>query len=295
MDELIQTFIKTYLPQEMVDLIYESYELFEKYDYEDVEYSLIDILSREDYISSDELQDVFITEFNNKLDFVIRQNGIELHNNVSIHDKNEILKSLYLLQHLEDYSVLSNIVNTHEDDHFKISSVIAENCSLDVSYVMGLLSEVEYTLVTRLKQYIDSKMSKDIQEHCNDDVIKTIKIFFSYLSQKNKTCLGTALVQSRAQLGVNFNYYFPLVSDDIISLEDEQTALNILSIIMLSSDGQVSVLETFRNYIGQLLESITHIQKVESSFTKHYNSYLEYRQKYETLNNEKTGLLKTSS
>lgn len=283
MDELIQTFIKTYLPQEMVDLIYESYELFEKYDYDNVEYSLIDILTREDYVSSDELQDSFMTEFNNKLDFVISQNGIKLHDEVSIHDKNEVLKSLYLLQHLEDYNILSNIINTNEDDYFKVSSIIAENCSLDVSYVMSILDIIEYSLADRLKQYIDSKIGKDIQEQCNNDVIETIKIFFSYLSSKNKTCLGTALVQSRAQLGISFNYYFPLVGDDIISLEDEQTALNILSIIMLSSDGQISVLETFRTYIGQLFESLTHIQKIESLLTKHYNSYLEYRQKYETL------------
>lgn len=284
MDELIDVFIKTYLTQELADLIYESYDLFEKYGYEDVDHDLVSILSREDFISSDEMQDIFIIEFNRKLDFVINQNGVTLINETCIADKNEILKSLYTLQHLEDYSSLYNIVNTNEDDEFKIASVIAENCSLDSSHVMSLISVIEHSLVDRLKEYIISKLNKDQKENCDNDVINTIKTFFLYLSSKNQTCLGTALVQSRAQLGVEFKFYFPLVSEDIIALDDDQTALNMLSIIMLSSDGQTLVLQTFRSYIGQLLDSITHIQKVESLFTKHYNSFLEYKQKQETVN-----------
>lgn len=280
MDELIDTFIKKYLTQELADLIYESYDLFEKYDYDDVDYSLIHILSREDFVTVDDLQDNFIQEFNKKLDFVINENGVTLTKETSIHDKNEILKSLYLLQHLEDYNNLFSIMNTNEDDEFIIASVIAENCSLDVSHLMSLIVCLEYSLLDRLKQYINSKINRGEVEHCEHDVIQTIKLFFSYLSSKNQSCLGTTLIQSRAQLGVEFKYYFPLIKDDVISLNDEQTALNLLSVIMLSSDGQIHVLETFRTYIGQLLDSVTLMQKVESLFTNHYNSFLEYKQRH---------------
>lgn len=281
MDELIHKFIKTYLTIELQDLISESYVLFEKFDYKDVEDSLINIIVSEDFTDPGELKDIFLKEFNSKIDYVINQNGISLKEDTDIYSKVEIMKSLYQLQHLEDYNILYNIISSQEDDdETKLSSVLAQCCLLDVNTIMELITNLQPTLIIRLREYIEMKLSKEHQETCSDDVMVNIQTFFKYLKSKNRTCLGTQIVSSRAQLGLEFNYYFPFVEDDILSIDDNQTALNFLSILMISSDGQNKILDIYRQYIGKLIESINQTQKIEKLLMSNYESFMEFKREH---------------
>lgn len=280
MDELIYNFIKSYLPIEVQELILESYILFEKFDYKDVDDSLINIISSEDFTDPGELQDVFIMEFNNKIDYVISQNGLTLKSDTSLHDKIEVMRSLYQLQHLENYNILYNLISSQDnDDETKLCSVLAENCSLDTSSILYILGSMDSNLIDRLRQYIEMKLGKEINEVCSDTVINNIKHFYHFLHTINRTCLGTQLINSRVELGLEFSYYFPFVEEHILSIDDGQTALNFLSIIMISKDGQNKVIEIYREYISKLLDSVNQIQKVEKLLNLHYQSFIEYKQK----------------
>lgn len=280
MDELVYNFIKTYLPIEVQELIEESYILFEKFDYKDVDDSLINIISSEDFTDPGELQDVFILEFNSKIDYVISQNGLTLKSDTSLHDKVEIMRSLYQLQHLENYNILYNLISSQDnDDETKLCSVLAENCSLDTTSILYILSNIDHGLINKLRQYIEMKLDKEINEVCSDSIIENIKCFYKFLHTKNRTCLGTQLISSRVELGLEFSYYFPHVEDHILSMDDEQTALNFLSVIMISKDGQNKVTEIYREYISKLLDSVNQVQKIEKILNTHYQSFIEYKQK----------------
>lgn len=280
MDELVYNFIKTYLPIEVQELIEESYILFEKFDYKDVDDSLINIISSEDFTDPGELQDVFILEFNSKIDYVISQNGLTLKSDTSLHDKVEVMRSLYQLQHLENYNILYNLISSQDnDDETKLCSVLAENCSLDTTSILYILSNIDHDLINKLRQYIEMKLDKEINEVCSDSIIENIKCFYKFLHAKNRTCLGTQLISSRVELGLEFSYYFPHVEDHILSMDDEQTALNFLSVIMISKDGQNKVTEIYREYIGKLLDSVNQVQKIEKLLNTHYQSFIDYKQK----------------
>ncbi len=278
MDELIYKFIKTYLAIELQELILESYTLFEKFDYKDVDDSLINILTSEDFTDPGELQDIFLTEFNNKIDYVINQNGIKLKQETTINDKVEIMKSLYQLQHLENYNILYNLITSDNDDETKFSLILAENCCLDVAGIMYLIESIDNDIVKMLQQFIEMKLNKDSTDICADDVMTNIKQFFTYLRSKKQSCLGTDLINSRTILGLEFSYYFPFIEDDILAISDEQTALNFLSVIMISKDGQNKVLEIFREYITKILDSVNHIQKIEKLLISHYESFNKFKQ-----------------
>lgn len=280
MDELVYNFIKSYLPIEVQELILESYILFEKFDYKDVDDSLVNIISSEDFTDPGELQDVFMIEFNNKIDYVISQNGLTLKSDTSLHDKIEVMRSLYQLQHLENYNILYNLISSQDnDDETKLCSVLAENCSLDTSSILYILGSMDNNLIDRLRQYIEMKLGKEINEVCSDNVINNIKHFYHFLHTINRTCLGTQLINSRVELGLEFSYYFPFVEEHILSIDDGQTALNFLSIIMISKDGQNKVIEIYREYISKLLDSVNQIQKIEKLLNLHYQSFMEYKQK----------------
>lgn len=284
MDELIYRFIKQYLSIEMQELITDTYVLFEQFEFKDVDDSLINIITSEDFTDPGELQDIFLLEFNSKMDYVISQNGLTLKNDTTIHDKVEVMRSLFQLQHLENYNILYNIITSQEsDDETKIATVIAENCCLDVSSILYLIKELEYSLVIRLKEYIEMKLGKEESEVCCDEVMDNIKLFFTYLQSKNKVTLGTQLVKSRAVLGLDFSYYFPFVEEDILALDDDQTSLNFLSIIMISKDGQNKVLEIYREYIVKLLDSLSQAQKIEKLLIINYGYFMKFKQENESL------------
>lgn len=69
------------------------------------------------------------------------------------------------------------------------------------------------------------------------------------------------------------------MEEHILSIDDGQTALNFLSIIMISKDGQNKVIEIYREYISKLLDSVNQIQKIEKLLNLHYQSFMEYKQK----------------
>ena len=283
MDELIDKFIKTYLSLELQELIIESYILFEKFDYKDIDDSLINILTAEDFTDPGELQDIFLIEFNNKVDYVINQNGLTLKQETILHDKVEIMKALYQLQHLENYNILYNLVTSDNDEETKFALVLAENCSLDVSGIMYLIETIDYEVVKILQQFIEMKLNKEPIDVCSDDVMDNIKQFFKYLKSKNQSCLGTDLVNSRAVLGLEFSYYFPFIEDDILAITDEQAALNFLSVIMISKDGQNKVLDIYRQYINKLLDSVNQIQRIEKFLISHYESFIKFKQENSNL------------
>lgn len=275
MDELIREFIERTFIDEMKMDLYDVFSLFDKFQYKDTDDSLLNILTQESIMSSDDLQDGFISSINEKLDYLLEQHTVKLIDGVSIHNKIQILTALFTVQDLEDYTPISNILeDLEEDDNFKFASIVAILSSLENTYAMELIDSIHCDLLSRLKEYICSK-EKEIELISNREFINTIKQFFSYIKTTSST--GSEILKARFKLGETFCTYLTFVKEDIIALDIKQTATNFLSVLMLSSDGQKSPLLTYREHSQEVLDDLNLISKVEIDLSNIYSGFLEYK------------------
>lgn len=287
MDELVKAFIETYFTDEMKLAIYDSFDTFSKFGLGDVDSNLIDIISDEGYESTENMQDAFLAEINAKLDFILNEHTIKLRSEATIDDRLQILTGLHLVQDLENYTSIITLLESLEDDHYILASILEELTNVDKGHILSVIEFFNPEILIKLKEYIYTKESPETSQ-CNMTVYETIKQFFKFNNQES---LGTILIKARAELGLEFSSYFPLIKEDIISLDNKQTALNFLSVLMISKDGQISPIELYREYSSSVFQDINLISNIEVILIGIYNSFIEYQK----VQDEKTRLSKISS
>ena len=264
MNELIDVFLENYFTEEFKDEVYRSFNLFDKYEYLDAYSEFVNIITDYNQSSTDDLKDKFVIELQTRLDYVLNEHTIKLVETTTIEEKNEILSALLLIQNLEDYSGIINTLESLESNEEQLAIILSDLCLLSDVKIMELVESFDSTILSKLKQFIYSKETdnQDIDEETQKtklNITNNLKLFFELSGTNN---LAYLLISSSIIVGELFETYLSYIEDDIVSKSDEQTAINILSMIYLSSNGYNAPLLTFRKYSYRLLPA----KKVQCAF-----------------------------
>lgn len=267
MEDLITIFIDTYYSDEFKQEVERSFGLFEFFEYNQAFQPFVDILMNESNLDQASMNDMFVQKLHEGLNYILQEHQIKLIDVATIHEKNEILLALAHVQNLVDYTPVIRTLETFEPDEIQLSSILADISMLDQFKIMELIESFNPGILQTLKNFIYEK-EKDTtaEELTNPKLIKHLRLFASVFGE---TPLGVQMARGQLRIGERFETYIDFIQDGILSPDEKQTALNILSVIFLSSDGFNSPLLVYRKYSYQLLQDLNLVSRVEIHLLNH--------------------------
>lgn len=271
MDETLVGYINTAFSPELQEQIFKSFDIFGKFEFTNVEEDFIGMIMNASYTHSEDLHDNFLILLNEKLDFVIKQHKLKVSDDASIGQKLELCNGLYRIQSLEDYQPLMLTLESMETNEDKTISILSDITNFSEVELMDLIEEVNPIFLVTLKSFI---MTKDIDEPIveSDDLVTKAKYFFSLFEQNT---IGRNLA-AFVLIGQEFNQYLKFISEEIVAGTNQDIALNLLSVMVLSKDGYKNPLILYRQICGDLFTDVNKIAQVEEFLIKFLNQYNEY-------------------
>lgn len=275
MDDLIQVFIDSYLNDDTADDVYSCFSLFDYFEYKNWDTDLIDLIAAADYTDTGALPTLFLGVLHKKLDYVLNEHTVRMTSDATIGNKKEVLTALARLQSLEDYTGVIALLESLEDDITKFSLIISDFCSLESTEVAILTEHFSPLLLERLKLFI---YAKEQNEHTElafpPEVLANATAFFKF---KQDSTIGLNLIQNDVLVGCSFQSYIPYIEEGMLTGDTATIALNMLSLLVLSSDGYSSPVDTYRTYSMQLLHDLNTVSAVEVALISLIASFDEYK------------------
>lgn len=275
MDELIQVYLESAFTEEMQEEIARSFSLFDAFEYDQAQTPLIDILMNQSNLSSADMQDQFMSRLHEGLNFVLLQHTIRCTPDTTIYQKNELIRGLAHIQRLEDYTPIIRTLETLESDEFQLATVLSMVSALDTGAIMHEIESFNPRLLKHLKNYIyDKEESLPVEERGDKKLVGHVRFFNHVFGDNN---LGSQMVRGQLRIGEMFETYLEYIRDVFVGPTDEQTAINLLSVIYLSGDGFNSPLLVYRKYSFQLLQDLDRTSKIEVEILRHIAKLSEYK------------------
>lgn len=275
MDELIQVYLESTFTEEFQEEIERSFSLFDAFEYHQAIPPFIDILLNQSNLNTADMQDQFTQQLHEALNYILQQHTIRLSPDATIYQKNEIIRGLAHIQRLEDYTPVIRTLETLESDEYQLATVLSMVSALDTGTLMHLIDFFNPRLLKQLKEYIYNKEDALPEEERSDKkLVGHVRFFNHVFGDQN---LGSQLIRSQIRIGEMFETYIEYIRDVFVAPSDEQTAINLLSVIYLSGDGYNSPLLVYRKYSHQLLQDLDRTSKIEVEILKHIAKLTEYK------------------
>lgn len=276
MEEIIDSYVSETFSSELQDQIRRSFSLFDAFEFRDVEGNYLDILATASYQNASDIQDLFINELNRKLDHLLLEHTLKLTSEATIFEKNEILTAILFLQMLEDSSAVITLLESLEPDDEILSIILSDHSMLEQTQVMTLISEFDPIFLKTLKNYIYNQESQRALD-TTEDFLKVKDNLVYFLKYFKENTLAFQLVKAEVFIGASFVDYMRFIAKETLSGTDDEVAMNLLSILMMSIDGYNSPLLVYRKYSDKLFKDLNRISVIEGILIAKLSEFNEYR------------------
>ena len=275
MDALLIAFINNNYSHEMQEEIYAYFTLCDSFQNPQAYTECLDIVTDTIQTSSEIIADTLLISINDDLDYMLMQHTVILIPEATIAQKNQLLSALFILQDLEDYSIVINILESFEDDYVKFATILSDLCLLDTMEIISIVSVFQRTILDQLKSLIYKREKiKVVIRNTNPAIIENLKIFTTLYGDQ---LTGMQLIVNGFIIGEKFRTYFPYIEKSIITENIEETTLNILSVIYITTESLNDPIAVYREISDLLFKDLNQISKVESMIISRVGEINEYR------------------
>lgn len=275
MDELIDNFLDSYFTDEFIVEVKRSFSLFEFFEYNQAFSGFIDIISEQSNVTTDDLRDKFVIELQTKLNYILAQHNVKLIEDSTVYQKNEIILALAHLQNLEDYTGIIRCLESNRSDEEQFATIISDTSMLSIEEVLTILEFISPMTLETLKQFIYAKENE--QEQSNIIPVDLLANFKMFHELNGINTLGAQLVENGVLMGSRFETYLEFIIGDLVTTDVNQTALNILSCIYLSTDGYNSPLLVYRKHSYKFIQDLIKTGAVETAMLSLIANFSEYK------------------
>lgn len=290
--EITIYYVNNTFQPELRKSIYNAFSLLESFGKKFYEDQLIDLIQREDDITSDTKRDMFIHTVQKEIESIIKEHFIFLNTDIPItlNEMNEVANFLYIVQSLEDYSQISYRLHAEDTPRNIIVDLIDHLSLLEKPRVMEIIAHVENHFIVSLKEFIKDKEEAETEKF---DVkhLKYVRYFFKFIEEA--TCLGKSffndgyssltLHEFNELITLNIGVYI----DKTITTNRGQAALDCLSILLVCRDSyEIPILKFKQNttMFTHNLENITKLEASMLSMLSDFNMFLEVKKQEELVN-----------
>lgn len=283
MDELIIDFISLNYPEQKAAEIVRGFELLELFGVNFYDDFYVNLIMDDNHIDRFDKIDIFINHLKEDLIKVLNEHGILINMNTDFYTVIETVGALYVLQALQDYSVIEPIVYNQTDNQEKFINIVSY-ISPDIELSLrDNISYVSNDFIAALKEVIMAHEKQTIEtdfEH-----IKTIGVLKMFMA--NFEPLGFAMYR-----GKDINEKMTI--KDIIALNHQKlldhfkstittsiakTSIDVLSLLIMAKDSYKAPLEAFKDIYEEYFNQDEY-NRIEPVMRKMYTDFLSYLKSY---------------
>lgn len=274
-DELVYTYIlESYTPG-LVDEVMRSFELLYAFGKKFFDKDLVELVADSDNMDNENLKDTILAIVKRQLDALLKEHSLTVEPDTDFFTRNEILSGLLLLQHLDDYNEVGFILESALDNAEKVSTVLSTVCAISHSKLLAVLTDVSEDLVIAIKAMVYDREKTAKQAPLSDKILEKMRLFNGFIA--NNQALGVSLVKHGIRVGEPFEVYMHYLTDHLKTVSEiPQKALDILSTLMVSSDGYNLPLISYRRYNQLFLSDLNTITKIDAVITSMLNDFNRY-------------------
>ncbi len=290
--EITIYYVNNTFQPELRKSIYNSLSLLESFGRKFYEDKLIDLIQREDDITSDTKRDMFIHTVQKEIEHIIKEHFIFLNADITVtlNEMNEVVNFLYIVQSLEDYGQVSYRLHAEDTARNIIVDLIDYLSLLDKPRIMEIIAHVEDHFIASLKEFIKDKEEADT-EKLDIKHLKYLRHFFQFI--ENTKCLGHTLF-NEGYSSLTLHEFNELISmnigtyiDKTIMVNRGQAALDCLSVLLVCRDSYEIPILKFKQHTTMFTHNLENVTKLEASMLSmlnDFNMFLEVRKQEEVLN-----------
>ena len=279
MDNILFQYAIDSYGEDVAYLMENAFNQFDEYGLIDYENSFFNILMNNSYKDPSSTHDEFYATILSFQDEIFLEHGIVIREGTRLRDRVELLDSIKILQSLIDYTEAMDILESDEEELEKFALLVEMTSILKTVDVYDAIEEFNPELIYTLRTLILKQMELTDDDY-GDDVLKrkiveNAKKFNKFM--KGKVTCGVGMMEQGLLLGEEYIKYIPYIEPFLKSENIDSLTETLYSTIILSSDGFLNPILTFKKIVPDLPIDQTILNKVESSFNRFASEYETYK------------------
>lgn len=251
LDETLVDYLATHYHHDYVLEILRTFEVLDLLGYENADAQFIELLSTYSYSTPDALSDAIITKLYEVIAQVLHEHDIELLPEAPLSLCHEVLSAIYLLQQLEDYRYLDELLSSELSPMELFCEAIKYVSVLSDEEILQCVTLPNDLFITALKNYVKERVQTQPSDEALDKaLIENYRAFRDFCAPHRP--LGVVLLEAGVRAGAEFDEYLMYLE----TIEaTAQCALDILSLILLAQNAYRYPLVIWRRYAPMLVDS----------------------------------------
>lgn len=234
MEESILDYIKSTFTIEAARMLIDALKVMELYSYDLINESLIGVIGTHGQRHPEDTMDAVRQTINASLHAICLASGFKLTDDAEIPVLVLFLKTLSLVSDLEDHEPVMQIMETLESDIDKFGNVMQIYGPMSEYDYYSAIVDVEASLLEAMRRVANNKtLVANTATEVNNKYSKALKAFNHKFGPN---AVGAQLVRSGVGVGESVFVYLAYARDYIKAPAVEQTAKNILSILLISNE-----------------------------------------------------------
>lgn len=284
-EEEIERYVASSYTTEYAIELNNAIALLELFQYPELKDKLTQLI----YSAPAEDPDYLHVSFNNEVVEMalstVNQHGIALAEEVSLGQISQVLVALYTLPRREDSAGFLGLLEVNDiSNEEKFAKLLCHVTSLTEEDAMTILIEVQDVFLKRLYTLLSRDNVTEEEALIDPAIVDNFRHFVKFMNDKGDGMLGLLILETGMLVGLPFRLYMAYFADEVNSTHAETIAIDLMSVLLISSDAWESPIAVYR----EMSESLVKDTVLRSSVETHLKRILEDFQQYKEAMNHDT-------
>ena len=258
-----------YVDQLQTDIIY-SLDILDKvgpYGFDD---ELLNLILGNSDASLQDLADRFRLELMKIQRELLAVQNLIITEDCEFHKATLLLEAFWVLQNLNDFTDIDRILESELQKDEMLYEVFKTLVPITIDELFESVSEFKPELKSVLKDYIKEKIrsSPEFTPYTEEEqnILNNYKLFMEYV--QGRYCLGNDLLEQGWRPGFTYSQILPFINNSEINSDNKKAALDVMSALLLCSDGYKDVRGVFLANSDDILDGFNDFNAISNILLK---------------------------
>lgn len=270
MTNVLDTFLELQYHPEMTQLLRDGFAVLDAYEFPEYAAKYLDVILSADQQDPANVTDRVVDMLQADLDNILGQHGMILRDDTPLLLRVQLTLCLNQLENLHDYNDVLPRFEAAAPPEEIFADLVAEYSLIEEMTLLNALERFDADILEKLKVLALSHPftvgDDPLPQPGTAELLQKFKQFQAFL--ENRETLGNAMIANGGRIGHLFLRYLPLVREFLQERSPEELATDVLSVLLLSSDGSREPQTVFSRYGEQLFSSLDELRAVSTALAE---------------------------
>lgn len=270
---------QSFQPELKVVILRAVSRVFEELQISNYETQLVDIISMESVLSTDDMRDLFISNITTLLYDILSAYKVKIavEEEPTILELTQLCEVFSLTDNLEDIAPIHGLLYNDMSPRLKIVGIVIALSTIEKQRAMELIEEVDEALIEAIK-HVYEDTENNLQTYDGKDKCREVwNLFKVFIGETD--CLGVQISEQQFKHeGLNVlvalaKQTTDYTQDDLPAERISQAALDVLSLLIYACDTQKDPMTSFENGLTLMVKDTKRYQVIKETASKIYNDF----------------------